>query len=426
MTVMNKMEKNFLQQFLETGMFDVGDNDTRLENLESSISDLEKKLTKEINLIPVYTLVALDPKVSEKELVLDETERIVTDHWRALRTKYPDRPVPILRGVLLNALYNLGKSDVILARIIYLTATNFYPFAELNKEAGIVNKLLSELSATAEENAVTEWALLEEEPALEIPVLEIGGLEFGDVDPDTDAIEAGMLKALKNTSQGYGPQHGADSVWGKQFVSNTASTISDALTKSFNEFGESLSPSLIEDPINEFFAKFKNSLDEVLKSSFNSIQAVERRSKLLWWKETLYSSSLQCGYRQMSPILQSVMMAYDLFILLPAITPVSVDYLLKDTLRLVNSDLDKEIEFEKLLQNFQQEKSLAAVKPYLEDVSGLKGRVTVTDFLRLLIHDRVKVEDFTAYTGISPTRKTSLSNLTVIILHDLMVEHLLK
>ena len=72
---------------------------------------------------------------------------------------------------------------------------------------------------------------------------------------------------------------------------------SDAVTKAFNsaisEFSKSLSPSSLETPINKFFSEFKKSLDEVLKTSFNSIRSVERRSKLLWWKETLYSSSLK-------------------------------------------------------------------------------------------------------------------------------------
>src|SRR3546814_8965848 len=105
----------------------------------------------------------------------------------------------------------------------------------------------------------------------------------------------------------------------------------------FSGLSSSLSPNSIEKPINKFFTDFKKSLDQVLKTSFYSIQAVERRSKLLWWKETLYSSSLKDSYRSVNEIVQPIIMADDLYQQLHDIAPVSVDYLLKDTLLLLNN-----------------------------------------------------------------------------------------
>lgn len=420
------MEKNFLQLFLETGLFDVGDNDTRLANLESSIADVQAKLTKEIKLIPVYTLVALDPKVPEGEQVLVDTETIVTEHWRALRTKYADRPIPILRGVILNALYNIGVSSPKIARIICLTATNFYPYAELNKESGIVHKLLVELSSLAEKNAMEEWALEETESSVKVPTLKITGLKFGEIKIDKATLEAGLLKAASNDpATSHGPQNGQQ-YWSPHFAKTASETITKVLGDNLSKFGDSLSPETLEVPINKFFTDFKKSLDDALKSSFNSIQAVEQRSKLLWWKETLYSTALKCGYRELDPALQPIMMAYDLYILLPNITPVSVDYLLKDTLRLVNLTLDTEITLKEMLTGVNSGQSKETLKQYFGDKPGLTGKVTITDFLRLLIHDRLKVEDLPARTGLSLTQKASASYFTVAILHDLMVEHLVK
>lgn len=420
------MEKNFLQQFLETGLFDVGDNDTRLENLESSIADVQEKLSKDIKLIPVFTLVALDPNVPEGEQTLIDTETILTNHWRALRTKYSDRPIQILRGVILNALYNLGIKDPKLARIIYLTASNLYPYIELNREAAIVHKLLSDLSEIAEKNATEDWALQEKEQAVSIPTLKISGLKFGEIKLDKDELEAGLLKAAQtDPATNHGPQNGPQH-WSPHFARTATQTIVDVFTSTFDEFGKSVSPDTLETPVNKFFADFKKSFDGVLKTTFKSIQAVEQRSKLLWWKETLYSASLKRGYRELDKPLQSVMMAYDLYVLLPALTPASVDYLLKDTLRLVNSELDLEVTFKEILANTVTNRSQEVLKPYFEDFPGENGRLTITQFLRLLIHGRVKVDDFTNRTGIGLDRKGTQSYFTVAILHDLMVQYLIK
>src|SRR3546814_14386135 len=125
----------------------------------------------------------------------------------------------------------------------------------------------------------------------------------------------------------------------------------------FSGLSSSLSPNSIEKPINKFFTDFKKSLDQVLKTSFYSIQAVERRSKLLWWKETLYSSSLKDSYRSVNEIVQPIIMADDLYQQLPDIDPVSVDYLLKDTLLLLNNKAKEKIQFSELLKELTKDEN---------------------------------------------------------------------
>ena len=421
------MEKIFLQLFLETGLFDIGDNDTRLENLEASIKDLQDKLNKDPKLLPTYTLVALDPQVPQNEQALIDTETIVTGYWKALRTKYSDRPIHILRGVILNALYNLGISDPKLARVINLTASNLYPYVELNKEAAIFQKFLTELSDLAEKNAIESWALIDEEQSLKIPTLKISGLKFGDVKVDQTTLEAGLLKAIQNeTVSNYGTANGGNTPWGTHFAKTSSTTIAASISKAASSLGASLSPDTIEAPINKFISDFKKSLDVVLKASFSSINAVEQRSKLLWWKETLYSTSLKTGYRTLDISLQPILMAYDLYILLPALVPVSVDYLLMDTLRLVNPKLDDEISFFDYLTAIDNSELKEVYKPYFTDKIDNGGRVSITDFITLLAHNKVKVQDLYLRTGIDLKRNTSITYFTTAILHDLMATFLTK
>ncbi len=155
------MDNEFLQSFLKTGLFEIGDSDDRLEKLRKSITDLQKQFEEDYALLPKYTLVAIDPNIPDTEPALLETEKIVTVHWETLRSKYTDMPRNILRGVILNAINNVGSSDAIAARIIYLTALNLYPYVKLNKEKEIVESLLIKLGDLAEESAVQEWSFIE-------------------------------------------------------------------------------------------------------------------------------------------------------------------------------------------------------------------------------------------------------------------------
>ena len=79
------MNDKFLQSLLQAGLFDIGDSDERLQWLQQSIADLQKKFEEDYSLLPRHTLVALDPNISDTELTLLETELIVTTHWKALR-----------------------------------------------------------------------------------------------------------------------------------------------------------------------------------------------------------------------------------------------------------------------------------------------------------------------------------------------------
>lgn len=125
---------------LQTGLLEIADGDERLEHIEKSIADLQKKLTEDHSLLLSYTLVALDPGIPDSEQALIYTETMVATHWKALRAKFSERPIQLLRAVILNGLYNLGIADAYGARTIYLTASNFYPYAKLGREKILLKK----------------------------------------------------------------------------------------------------------------------------------------------------------------------------------------------------------------------------------------------------------------------------------------------
>ncbi len=419
------MKNNLLQSLLQAGLLDIGDSDERLANIEKSIADVEAKLKKEQSLLPAYTLVGLDPNINPDEPVLAEVEAIIATHWKALRAKFPETPVPIIRAVILHALYNIGIADVKIASIVYLTATNFYPYAKLGREKDVAEKIISDLGELAEKNASEEWSLTEASLDLKIPTLKISsGLKVGEILIDPKALKASLKVASGNSPEGYQPYHHPNE-WSTHFSNKASDGISSFVKETFGQLEQAFETSSIDTSINKFFTEFKKSLDQTLKSSFTSIQAIERRSKLLWWKETLYSSSLKDSYRSVDETVQPIIMAYDLYQQLPAIVPVSVDYLLRDTLLLLNDKANEKTKFSKLLEEMFKDDGKNNMKEYFKDIDVPNKRISITDFLTLLTHGKVEPSSLKSYTGIDSNEEVSLADIAVMILHDLMSEYLI-
>jgi len=419
------MDNEFLQTFLKTGLFEIGDSDDRLDKLRKSIADLQKNLEEDYSQLPKYTLVAIDPNISDSEPALIETEKIVRSYWETLRSKYPEMPRNILRGVIINAINNVCLNDAVAARIVYLTALDLYPFVKLNKEKEVVETLLIKLGDLAEEDAIKEWSFIEEEPSLKIGVLKINDFKFGSAVVNNEQLKNEIFQSLANSPQGHGPQHGGQSSWGQSFSEKSSIAIANAFNNAFQDLNKTLSPDSIEGPINKYFSTFKKSLDESLKVAFSSLTSVERRSKLLWWKETLYSSSLRRSYRGLDKNLLPIVMSADLNIQIPEITPISVDYLLRDTIFLLHDKNNDKVKFIEFLTAISNDETKLVLKPFFSFLTEKEGRISITDFIALLLNDRVTIKEFQNRTGIKEKEEINISEIAVTILHGFLIQRLI-
>ena len=419
------MDNEFLQSFLKTGLFEIGDSDDRLEKLRKSIADLQKKFEGDYSLLPKYTLAAIDPNILDSEPALLETENILTVHWETLRSKHPEMPRNILRGVILNAINNVGNSDPIAARIIFLTALNIYPYLELGKEKEVIESMLIKLGDLAEKNAIEEWSFIENAPSVKIGTLKTTGLKINEVTVDDTNLKEALKVAAKYTPQGYN-QYQQPEQWSEHFSNNVSPAISELIKNSIASISNSFDSASFDASINKFFLEFKKSLDANLKTSFSSLTSVERRSKLLWWKETLYSSSLRKSYRGLDKTLLPLVMGFDLNNQIPKVTPISVDYLLRDTIFSLSEKKDDLIKFSDFLSAISQKNEKEILKPFFTEFNEDEGRISITDFITLLINDRLSINDFQKRTGIKEKEETSISEIAVTILHDLLILRLIK
>lgn len=416
------MDRTILQSLLDAQVFTLPDNDDRLVQLETSATQLAKKLQENISDIPFYTLVALDPKIAGTEPIVVEVEDVIKENWATLRSNRPESPVSIIRSVILSALYKIGIKDTNCAQIIYLTATNFYPYASLNNEKEVVDKIILSIGEVAEKNATNEWALGDKMPELKLPTLKLITPKVSEVSVTKTSIEKSFEISPINTTHYNGANYTETNAAFTKLKTEVPSAITNTVNTAFKNLANGMDFKDFNTSISKFFSDFKKLLDRELNVMFIAMQAVERRSRLLWWKEALYSQHLKKSYQEVAKELRPIVMAFDLYNQLPNITPVSVDYLLHDTLFQLNDKINETVKISDLLSTIENSPNKTLLQGCFNgaEVKNKDRRITITDFIYLLVEGEIKTKDLLKFTGIDPKKTITSCDLTVMVLHDLL------
>jgi hypothetical protein len=179
----------------------------------------------------------------------------------------------------------------------------------------------------------------------------------------------------------------------------------------------------IQKSLDNYFAQFQPLFEEINSSFANSITANNKRSELLWWKQSLYSQSLNTSYRNLDLLNAAFAMALDLAEQVNAIYPESVDYLLRESLKDLYAD---HAEKERSLINWFEDstKLNEAVKTRLErhTAKGEERKPLLNVWANAL--QSGKTSDFLADTGIDKKANLSASDLAVWLFHGLQAQKL--
>ena len=107
------MTDSILQSFLDN-RFIKTDNPEDLVKLKKASAEVEKLLRKRKPKIISYTLVALDPTISDDDPEVLEVEALIIKKWPTFRNrvaKTKDTPISYVQAVILDALNKLSKDE---------------------------------------------------------------------------------------------------------------------------------------------------------------------------------------------------------------------------------------------------------------------------------------------------------------------------
>lgn len=340
-----------LQELLNLGLVDIGTDDSRFEKMQTAASAFATKLKEEPDLLIPSTLIAIDNEVDEDNPLFALVEDMVILEWPTLRNTHVNRPRELLRSIIIAALKAAIEGKPEAAGVVHNTATSpcKYGQARLGKATPVIEQLLKEACYIAETEAIQRAGLVSSavkkrgKKSVADPIsLDLKGA-IAAADILTDVERASGPSNVKNETLTDPNPHwpNAANPWSHQFAPRMAATLVKAVNLGTKRLGESLSKSLA-DYLGSVEERLTSEVRQTEQSLAASHDASRMRLDVLWWSESLYSPSLGFGYREMELPTAAVAAVADLAAIVPALSPVSVNYVLGETILRLSRILDDE------------------------------------------------------------------------------------
>ena len=345
------MTQEYLLTFLEHGVIDLGGDDNKLEKLRSTAKDLASTLQNAPANTIRYTLVAADPNVLSTDPTIVEAMQALRTQWTTVANAYKSgNPVAILRAILLEALIQSAREDDSIAVAFVNTARNALTYSESSPESPVWKTAVSEIETKVDARAESEWATPEMITVAPLRYTAPDSEELEQEAPvvDRDALTKKIHSAAgpwgsvepKNPHQFNNPQ-----AWANSFADLMAPAIADVI----DEIAEDLIPEPVDlsGPLSALAKAVTGHVGKALASFSGATAGLQRRTNLLWWKESLYSPSAHESYLDLPAFEAAALMALDLHQQVPSYSPASVSAFLKEAIRCLPTN--EEQEFSKLL-----------------------------------------------------------------------------
>lgn len=425
-----------LQELLNVGLVDVGSDDTRFEKLQLAVSDLEKVLAEEPELLVTATLIALDEDVSEDEPLLVRTEALLIKHWRTMRNTHANRPRQLLRAILVEAIERRVDESPEAAGVVWYTSVSPIKHGQtkVGKGAEVIHQLVQESFERAEAEALsrtqvaTKKTRRRKKKSLTPEELDLDITQKG---ISSDDVISSVGRALGPNLPGHELSDPTPQ-WpnsGQQWSHESAPRLADALVEAVN-LGTSTLSSSIESELKRILGEVVKQVSEVMQEAERkqselsaSSDASELRLSVLWWAKALYSPMLGKGYRASDPGEFTLASVLDLNELLPVLPPNSVGYVLGQVIRTLTAGeesltlLDYVRELSQYVDQFKEffeQTFFEGKRPLLSLILDWNGDESeIADRLSLL-------------SGLNPKLVLSREDLALWIFRDIQAQRLVK
>ena len=321
-------------RFLNAGLINVGGDDTKLLKLRETAADLASALkTTPFKAIP-FALIAFDPVAPADDPVIQEALSALQTRWATYANVFSGTPVALLRAVLLDALVQAASADDRIGVAFVASARNVLPFTEAGNEREIWADVVANIEQHLDARAEAEWATPE--------TIEVSAMTFkpptaikvtaSPVSINKDVLvkqfeaAAGPTNAQGQPTGGNpnypSPNQNVHQQWGSQFGTRLADSLAE-LIGAISKASE-INPIDLSEPLNGLAQTVSDHVDRTLKAVSDATVGLQRRTNLIWWKETLYSPSARITYREMPSFTAAALMAFDLYRQVPTFSPASV------------------------------------------------------------------------------------------------------
>jgi len=445
-----------LRELLDLGLVDVGDNDAWYDFLEKASEKLAQHFLKNpAKAIPAI-LVALDDDASQDEPSFQHAEDVLREDWKGLRSRFKERPRPLLRILLFDALNRASEKSAPLASALWLTSSHIFTHLKFGRERDLFARELTayaerlERMATALENDQNSSSVprltsanLPAPPKLNSRVIqdkEFLPLLFASVGPSSPSGQPSVTNFTRSHWQSDNTTNTApnstwpnsNNNWAWAFASRLEEIIASAVNTGNGRLAEQISQFM-----SQLNAVTQQTLEQQVKHIATISQQIQQqnnerslvaklRTDVLWWLESLYSPTLRTSYRNLPPQLAVVSMSHDLFGIVGTCiaTPVSVVHVLGEAVnRLKETGFDRRYLLLETLAKVQEH------GPRLRDLvsppTKTSGRRPLLQVIETSVYQAAPSErDLLQQTGLRGDETVSMPELAMWCFQDLQARSL--
>lgn len=339
------MSNQVLLSFLNAGLLNLNGDDAKLTKLQEAAGDLAASLKKTPGKTTSFALIAFDPQAPVDDPVVVEATAAIQKRWATYVNTFAGTPITVIRAILLEALVQAADDDKVAVAFV-ASARNVLPFMETAHEQTIWADVVVEIEQRVDARAELDWATPESIHVPAMAAVSPSPIELpaasANIDSNTLAQQL-QAAAGPNSDSGatngnpHASPHSQNQQWVTEFGTRAATAISAAFENALEE-SEARSIDLTE-PLLQLSQLVSKYVEGTLKAVSAATYGLQRRTNLIWWKETLYSPSAHMSYRILPAPAAATLMAFDLHRQVPTFSPASVAAFLHETvLSLPNID----------------------------------------------------------------------------------------
>lgn len=415
-----KESQSLLQRFFDASLIPSETTDERLNHYQAAAADIAKRFGESPCDAVSASRVAIDPNCPATDPWFNTVQEAVKVHWKTFLVKNHDAPRQICRAILLEALSKAAEQNPLAPLVIWNASSSLLPHLGNGPEQVITREFISGLGDKSEIHSSEGWCngttTVKSLPEFEIKL------------PAMKAAEVDEAKLLKGLAAASGPTNeqgqplpnsnrywsNSGGSWSYDFSPRAtkaiAAAINNATTETkpaVEEFSKQLAPAL------------KKHASALYKWVMGSVERNQRLTSLLWWRQTLYSPSLRCSYRELSPAGTAIAISFDLGNVSGAPVPLSVEYFLRETMRNVLPENPKLT----LAELVAAIKSSDVVGPCLPTTpTGIPHRISLREFLSVVRQEVPPENTTSAYVGIVSSTSLPISEWAVWLLRERLAE----
>ncbi|WP_415784429.1 GTPase-associated system all-helical protein GASH [Deinococcus saxicola] len=278
-------------------------------------------------------LAAFNPALPPQSELLGAPEVLLYDKAPAVSSRFKDRPVALIRAVIILSLHDLLE-DLQLGSLLYLGLVDTLHAYTDGSEQALRTGFLEKARATYLTAAQTAWdAPIDVSASGKKATSKAGTSKVQYSATDADELNKEIAAAVRNGQQmtaGYQYHE----PWVTAFTLALANTIAEAINSSASSITTSINTSLAKT-----IATLEARLADAQETQEQQ-RRQERQADILWWLQVKYSSAQERPYRELDVATGAAQLALDVQEFIPKPVPPYVEAVVSEAVRSAYPDAD--------------------------------------------------------------------------------------